>query len=149
MIKKILKNINFWKYDNTFSSELSKLTSVRNKLNLPLKYWFMEAKDVCRICYGLKYWSKYHLNKDWGIENNTNLNPFFHLIKSSEIVFIFYCILPDWMAQSIPKEFWKNSHFENMTAGFLRRCKNLLRWIAPKMMNFQPWKKLILTNNAL
>ena len=62
IIKEFLKNINFWKYDNCFSSEVSKLTSVRNKLNLPLKYWFMEAKDVCRICYGPKYWSKHHLN---------------------------------------------------------------------------------------
>ena len=90
------------------------------------------------------------LYKDWELENNTNLNPFFYLIKSSEIEFIsFTCILPDYMAHSISKEFWKNSHFKNMTAGFLRRCKNLLRWIAPKMMHFRPWKKLILTNNAL
>ena len=76
MIKEFLKNINFWKYDNTFSSELSKLTSVRNKLNLALKYWFMEAKDVCRICYGLKYWSKYHLNtiNTTFSENNNNNN---------------------------------------------------------------------------
>ena len=38
IIKEFLKNINFSKYDNSFSSEVSKLTSVRNKLNLPLKY---------------------------------------------------------------------------------------------------------------
>ena len=90
----------------------------------------------------------YTKKEQWGLENNTNLNPFFYLTKSSEIDF-FTCILPDYMAHSIPKEFWENSHFENMTAGFLQRCKNLLRWIAPKMMHFQPWKKLILTNNAL
>ena len=53
------------------------------------------------------------------------------------------------MAHDITKEFWKNSHFENMTAGFLLWCKNLLRQIAPKMMHFQPRKKLIITNNAL
>ena len=29
------------------------------------------------------------LNKDWGLENNTNLNQIFCLIKSSEIAFIF------------------------------------------------------------
>ena len=29
------------------------------------------------------------LLKDWGLENNTNLNSIFCLIKSSEIVFIF------------------------------------------------------------
>ena len=62
IIKEFLKNINFWKYDNCFSSELSKLTSVRNKLNLPLKYWFMEAKiDFC-VCHGPPKWSKYHLD---------------------------------------------------------------------------------------
>ena len=61
IIKEFFLNIHFWKYDNCFSSEVSKLTSVRNKLNLPLKYWFMEAKDVCRICYSPKYWSKHHL----------------------------------------------------------------------------------------
>ena len=39
--------------------------------------------------------------KDWGLENNTNLNPFFYLIKSSEIVFIFlpafYLIISFWL----------------------------------------------------
>ena len=31
--QRILKNIYFWKYDSWFSSEVSKLTLVRNKLN--------------------------------------------------------------------------------------------------------------------
>ena len=44
--------------------------------------------------------------KDWELENNTNLNSIFCLIKSSEIVFNFFtCILPDYMAHGIPKEF--------------------------------------------
>jgi hypothetical protein len=46
--------------------------------------------------------------KDWELENNTNLNPFFYLIKSSEIVFIFlpvfYLII--WLIAS-PKNFEK------------------------------------------
>ena len=62
IIKEFWKNIHFWEYDNCFSYEVSKLTSVRNKLNLPLKYWFMEVKDVRRICYGPNYCSKYHLD---------------------------------------------------------------------------------------
>jgi hypothetical protein len=45
------------------------------------------------------------------------------------------------MAHDIPKEFLKNSHFENMTAGFLLRCQNLTRQITSKMMHFQAWKK--------
>ena len=40
----------------------------------------------------------------------------------------FTCILPDYVAHDITKEFWKNSHFENMTAGFLLRCQNWLRY---------------------
>jgi hypothetical protein len=53
------------------------------------------------------------------------------------------------MAHDIPKEFVKNSHFEDMTAGFLLRCQNLLRQISPKMKHFQALKKLVFTNNAL
>ena len=52
--QRILKKHPFWKYDSWFSSEVSKLTSVRNKLNLSLKYWFMEAKIIFRSCYGPK-----------------------------------------------------------------------------------------------
>ena len=52
------------------------------------------------------------------------------------------------MAHDIPKVFLENSHFENTTAGFPLRCQNLLRLIPPKIMDFQAWKKLILTNNA-
>jgi len=55
-------------------------------------------------------------------------------MKSSEIVFIF---LPDYMAHDIHKGFGKNIHFENMTAGFLLRCQNLLWQIPPKTMHFQ------------
>ena len=55
IIKEFLRNIHFWKYDNCFSSEVSKLTLVRNKLNLLLKCVFMKVKDVYRICYGPKY----------------------------------------------------------------------------------------------
>ena len=59
--KRILKNYPFWKCNSWFSSEVSKLASVRNKLIMSLKYWFMEAKNVFRSCYGPKKWPKYHL----------------------------------------------------------------------------------------
>ena len=62
--QRTLKKQPFWKYYSWFSSEVSKLTSVRNKLNLTLKYWFMEAKNVFRMCLLLSQkWSKYHLKK--------------------------------------------------------------------------------------
>ena len=31
------------------------------------------------------------------------------------------CILPDYVSDESSKEFWKNSHFENLRAGFLGR----------------------------
>ena len=81
---------------------------------------------------GRPNYTKKEQYKDWGLENNTNLNPFFYLTKSSEIDF-FTCILPDYMAHSIPKEFWENRDLENMTADFLRGVKIyfgelLLKW---------------------
>ena len=49
---------------------------------------------------------------------------YFSLIKSSENQFYFFtCILPDYFVYERPKDFWKNSHFENMRAGFLLRCQ--------------------------
>ena len=53
-LKRILKNKPFWKYDSWFPSEESNFTSVRNMLDLSLKYWFMKAKNVFWICYGPK-----------------------------------------------------------------------------------------------
>ena len=58
----------------------------------------------------------------------------FSLMKSSRNNFIF---LPEYVFHESPKEFWKDSHFENMRAGFLRRCQNLLQQNSPKIMHFQ------------
>ena len=33
------------------------------------------------------------------------------------------CILPDYVVHESLKEFWQNSHFENMRAGFLKDVK--------------------------
>ena len=51
-ILKVGELVSFWK---------SKLTSVRNKLNFSMKYWFMEAKIVFCTYHGLKKGSKYHV----------------------------------------------------------------------------------------
>ncbi len=54
-------NLEFWKYDSWFPSDVSKLTSVWNKLNLSLKYWCIEARLVSCTCYSPKKLSKCHL----------------------------------------------------------------------------------------
>ena len=56
------------------------------------------------------------------------------LMKNCKNNFIF---LPDYVFHESFKEFWKNSHFENMRAGFPRRCQNSLRQNSPEMMHFQ------------
>ena len=52
--QKNLEKKAFWKYDSWFSSEVSKITSVGNKTNLSLIYWFLEAKYIFWISYGPK-----------------------------------------------------------------------------------------------
>jgi hypothetical protein len=59
-------------------------------------------------------------------------------MKSSGNKLIF---LPHYVSHEILKEFWKNSHFENMRADFLRRCQNSLRQTSPEMMHFQARQK--------
>ena len=53
-----------------------------------------------------------------------NWIQFFFNKKIRNWVHFLACILPDHMAHDILKEFWKNSHFENMTAVFLLSCQN-------------------------
>ena len=66
------------------------------------------------------------------------------LEKSSRNNFFFTCNLPDYMSHESLKEFWKNYHFENMRATFLRRCQNSLRQTSHEMMHFQARKTNIL-----
>ena len=49
-------------------------------------------------------------------------------------IYFFTCILHNYVPHEIIKEFWKISHFENMTGGFLQRCQNLLGQITPEKM---------------
>ena len=91
----------------------------------------------------------YLMVKTGDLKSTQNWIQFFSNKKFRYCIYFLTCILPDYMAHDILKEFFKNSHFVDMTAGFLPRCQNLLRQISPKMTNFQTWKKLIFTNNAL
>ena len=54
-------NPEFWKYDGWFPSDVSRLTSVWNRLNLSLKYWCIEARLDFYASYGPKKLSKCHL----------------------------------------------------------------------------------------
>ena len=79
--------------------------------------------------------------KVWSIKNNTNLNSIFCLVKSSKIGGFFTCILPDYVAHDITKEFWKNSHFENMRVVFLLRCQSWLRWGKRLICHWNSWRQ--------
>ena len=63
-------------------------------------------------------------------KNMTKVNWKFSLMKSSKKHFIFlpafYLIM--WLMISVTKEFKKNSHLENTTAGFLLKCQTSLRY---------------------
>jgi hypothetical protein len=100
--------------------------------------------STCEILHFLPLANKIGYNhfwigliKVWTIENNTNLNSIFCVIKSSKIDFIslpaFYLIM--WLMTS-------SKNFEKMTTGFVLRCQNLLRWNTPEMMHFQAWNFL-------
>ena len=58
--------------------------------------------------------------------------------KVLKTILFFTCIPPDYVSHESSKEFLKNSHFENMIAGFLQRCQNSLGWNT-EMMHFQAW----------
>ena len=65
--------------------------------------------------------------KDWPAKKVTIFNTMVHLVKTSDNILFFACILPDSVADEITKELWKNSPFEKMRADFLLRSQNLLR----------------------
>ena len=46
---------------------------------------------------------------------------FFIKEKLKKTFYFLTCILPNYVPHEITKEFWKSSHFENMTAGFILR----------------------------
>ena len=62
---------------------------------------------------------------------------FFIYKKFKKQFYFFTCILPGYVFNESPKEFWKNSNFENMRANFIRRCQNSLRQNSPEIMHFQ------------
>ena len=73
---------------------------------------------------------------------------FFINEKFKKILYFFTCILPNYVPHEITKEFWKNSHFWNVTAGFLLGCQNSLQWNTPEKIHFQECLFFIFTNIA-
>ena len=73
----------------------------------------------------------------------TTLNSNFWWCTVQKIFYFFTCILLDYMANEITKEFWKSIHFENMTVGFLLSCHNWLRWEISLLChwNIDSWKQ--------
>ena len=65
-----------------------------------------------------------------------------------KIIYFFTCISPNYVPYEITKEFWKNTHFETMTADFLLGCENTLGWNTPEKMHFQQSFFFIFTNMA-
>ena len=108
-----------------------------------LRFW--------KILTNTLQWVQFHqkkMIKSVHLKRIPILIQFFVWLKVQKLFFIFlpafYLII--WPLTS-SMNFERNSHFENMTAGFLLRCQNLLRYFTPEMMHFQAWKKMILTNN--
>ncbi len=62
---------------------------------------------------------------------------FFIYKKFKKQSYFFTCTLPDYVGHESSKEFWKNRCFENMRAGFPRRCQNSLRQNSPEIMHIQ------------
>ena len=111
------------------------------------------------MCHGPKKLPKYHLktiltrssqrNKYYGailvkinfchawkcmISGVFHRTGFWHLWRKPAIIF------SKWM---FFQKFWKNIHFENMTAGFLPSCQNCLRWEISFLChsNIDSWKQ--------
>ena len=59
---------------------------------------------------------------------STKLHIFKNVVseKFRKQFYFFTCILPDYVSHESLNEFWKNSHFENMRAGFLKGVKTLV-----------------------
>ena len=101
-----------------------------------LNFNLIKSYDVKHISFHV---NSSHLSKEWEIFIRTKYKISYTLIlykchKSNFIKcinekfrkYFFTCIVPDYVPHEILKEFWKNSHFENLRAGLILRCQNSL-----------------------
>ena len=101
--------------------------------------WFLHAELTRTLNLALRFYR----TKEWELENNTHLNPFFYLIKSSEIMFIFlpafYLII--WLMPS-PKNFEKISILKIWQLVFYWNVKICFGKFLPKWCIFRHGKIL-------
>ena len=118
----ILKRHLFWKYDGWFSSELPKPTSVRNKLIMSLKHWFMEAKNVLD-----------HVMVPKDDQNIIERQYWLHLVREINIMGQYW-----WKSIFVmPENVWFQGYFaevgfgsseENQPSYFQKRCFSKILW---------------------
>ena len=94
---------------------------------LILSYHITEELELYRLVNTCSILSEFKLDSDWK-RMSQKCYQFFINEKLKKLSHFFTSILPNYVPHEITKEFWKNSHFENMTAGFLLSCQNTLRW---------------------
>ena len=73
------------------------------------------------ILQGMKQICNTYLDSDW---KRMSQKCYQFVINEKKKSYFFTYILPNYVFHEITKEFGKNGHFENMTAGFLLRCHN-------------------------
>ena len=83
------------------------------------------SKNTC-VKFEVAFWLQKAFFK-WICLTSQSIERFGSPLMAESFQACFTCILPDYMAHGITKEFWKNGHFENRRAGFLLRCQNSLR----------------------
>ena len=130
----------------------------------PLVYYILSNLDLRRFCFprffyvsphyqhksrNLKIWENiagYDLvYRDLKSDSKWKAQNYIQNFVSKKFRKQFYfltCILPDYVRHDSLKEFWKNSPFENMRAGFLKSFKIHLGKLALKWCIFSHEKNI-------
>jgi len=98
---------------------------------------YIEINDCVAIVN--KIWMYVNSDSTWKAQN------YIQNVASEKFRKQFYfltCILPDYVPQESLKEFWKNSHFENMLAGFPKGVKIHFGKVAKKWCIFRHEKNM-------
>ena len=70
------------------------------------KLWFsVKSSSVSTQYNAVKCSLSEHCAKDWAAKKVTIFKSTVHLVKTSEFFYFFICILPDYVADDITKEF--------------------------------------------
>ena len=91
-------------------------------------HWLKKAFCVERLSLKIHQCQFFRYIKTGDLKSTQNWIQYFFNKKFKNHIYFLTCILPDYIAHDVSKEFFKNSHFEIMTAGFQLRSQNTLRW---------------------